>query len=310
MATAVDSVPGHHSRTKESENYDLRFDDDAKLRLAQQNAVTRELMGGSFLPSEEIIRLRAIAETGKHPRIADIGTGPGDWMFDVRAQLREAGIDAVLHGYDLFPVHFPPEEKQVAEDLSFYQLNIHQKETFPKLDEGYDLVHLRYLSIVITEKQWESAFNNCTSMLKPGGTMMWEEILFDQFIISDRAKYPHANKIFDIGVSMFKQLGMLLNCGPKLNPLFQNNFNNVLKDEFTTKALEERWQRLQAQNMYMVTREMVVKWLERGDAALKQLGLSSVEEGNELAQLSMQDYQNGCLTNMSICRWIGEDFVV
>ncbi|KAK6538941.1 hypothetical protein TWF694_010492 [Orbilia ellipsospora] len=310
MAMAVQSQPIQHQHSREYEKYELRFDDDAKLRLKQQNSVTRELLGGSFLPNNEIERLRSIAASGKRPRIADIGTGPGDWMFSVRAELRAANINAIIDGYDLFPAHFPSLEEQKAEDITFSQLNIHDKDTFPDLEEGYDLVHVRYLTICITREQWDGAFDNCISILKPEGTLMWEEIFFDRFKINDREKYQGATRIFDAGMELFLSHGMPINCGPKLTSLFKTHFKKLDQEEYSTSNLDEGWQRLQAKNMYMVTREMLLKSLEKGAAGLKEWRLGSMEEGRELARTSLTDYQNGCLTNMDLGRWIGTGLVV
>ncbi|KAK6526910.1 hypothetical protein TWF281_010106 [Arthrobotrys megalospora] len=310
MSAAVASAHSHTSRLSEGEKYYLRFDDDAKLRLAQQNRVTRELMGGSFLSSKVVSHLQSIKDSGRRPRICDIGTGPGDWLFDVQSQLKGLDIHPVLHGYDLFPIHFPTKEEQDAKDVQFFKLNIHDKETFPALVEKYDFVHLRYLSIVIVGAQWEPAFKNCLTLLQPGGILLWEEILFDEFEMSDRTQYPYAAKIFDMGVAMFVRHGLLLNCSPKLNPLFETHFRMTSREKFSTTNLDEDWQRLQAKNMYMVTREMLTKKLEGGGrAAAEELNFESVEEANKVADLSMEDYKKGCLTNMTIGQWIGEGYV-
>ncbi|KAF3197661.1 hypothetical protein TWF106_009919 [Orbilia oligospora] len=306
------SAHSHMSRSTDDEKYYLRFDDDAKLRLSQQNRVTRELMGGRFLSDKVVSHLQAISDSGRRPRICDIGTGPGDWMFDTQTQLRSLDIQPIFHGYDLFPIHFPSKEEQESKDVYFYKLNIHDKSTFPELlAEKYDLVHVRYMSIVIVKQQWEGAFVNCLGLLEPDGVMIWEEILFDEFEMSDRSEYPHAAKIFDMGVAMFIRNGLLLNCSPKLTPLFKNNFQQSTQIKFSTTNLNEDWQRLQAKNMYMVTREMLMKKLEaagkEGEAA-EELGFGSADEAVKTADLSMEDYRKGCLTNMTICQWIGEGF--
>ncbi|KAK6508310.1 hypothetical protein TWF506_010405 [Arthrobotrys conoides] len=308
MSAAVAPAHSHTSRLAEGEKYYLRFDDDAKLRLAQQNRVTRELMGGSFLSDKVVSHLQAIKDSGRRPRICDIGTGPGDWMFDIQTQLQSLDIQPILHGYDLFPIHFPPKEEQESKDVYFYELNIHDKSTFPELAEKYDVVHIRYLSIVIVGHQWEGAFENCLGLLEPGGVMMWEEILFDEFEMSDRFEYPYAAKIFDMGVAMFVRHGLLLNCSPKLTPLFKTNFQKSAQTKFSTTNLDEDWQRLQAKNMYMVTREMLMKKLEGGEEAARELGFGSMNEAIKTADLSMEDYRKGCLTNMTICQWVGEGF--
>ncbi|KAF3134209.1 hypothetical protein TWF594_003882, partial [Orbilia oligospora] len=247
--------------------------------LSQQNRVTRELMGGKFLSDKVVSHLQAISDSGRRPRICDIGTGPGDWMFDTQTQLRSLDIQAIFHGYDLFPIHFPSKEEQESKDVYFYKLNIHDKGTFPEfLVEKYDVVHVRYMSIVIVGQQWEGAFGNCLGLLEPGGVMIWEEILFDEFEMSDRSEFPHAARIFDMGVAMFIRNGLLL--------------------------------KIQAKNMYMVTREMLMKKLEAAgkEEAAEELGFGSADEAVKTADLSMEDYRKGCLTNMTICQWIGEGF--
>ncbi|KAF3166978.1 hypothetical protein TWF225_000658 [Orbilia oligospora] len=313
MSTAVasSSVHSHMGRSPDDEKYYLKFDDDAKLRLSQQNRVTRELMGGKFLSDKVVSHLRAISDSGRRPRICDIGTGPGDWMFDTQTQLRSLDIQAIFHGYDLFPIHFPSKEEQESKDVYFYKLNIHDKGTFPELlVEKYDVVHVRYMSIVILGQQWEGVFGNCLGLLEPGGVMIWEEILFDEFEMSDRLEFPHAARIFDMGVVMFIRNGLLLNCSPKLTPLFETNFPQSTQTRFSTTNLNEDWQRLQAKNMYMVTREMLMKKLEAAgkEEAAEELGFGSADEAVKTADLSMEDYRKGCLTNMTICQWIGEGF--
>ncbi|KAK6348993.1 hypothetical protein TWF730_009753 [Orbilia blumenaviensis] len=314
MSTSVDSPSTHpHKRDLgESEKYYLKFDDDAKTRLAQQNRVTRELMGGTFLPPKVVSHLKSVHESGRRPRVCDIGTGPGDWLFDVQSQLQTHDIDPVLHGYDLFPVHFPTKEEQDARNVQFFEMDIHDKSTYPKEGGKYDVVHLRYLSIVIMEGQWEGVFEGCLGLLEPGGVMMWEEIMFDEFEMSDRTEYPHAARVFDTGIKMFVRHRLLLNCSPKLTPLFTTHFSssNTTVEKFSTTKLDKDWQRLQAKNMYMVLREMLSKKLEGGvgsggEGAARELGFGSVKEATEVVDLSMGDYQRGCLTNMTVGRWVG-----
>ncbi|RVD87295.1 uncharacterized protein DFL_001536 [Arthrobotrys flagrans] len=87
---------------------------------------------------------------------------------------------------------FPPEEKSKAEDISTHELNIYTKEQFIP-PEKYDLIHIRYLSAAVGPEQWDGAFYNYMSILKPGGRFTWEELLLEKMSINDLAKW--ANKL-------------------------------------------------------------------------------------------------------------------
>ncbi|KAF3922870.1 hypothetical protein AA313_de0206163 [Arthrobotrys entomopaga] len=152
----------NEEEAKDYANYTLGVDDDAQKRLVLQSSITREMMG--ILPPSVVEHLKSISKNGECPRIADVGTGPGNWLFDVRGQLRKEGINALLDGYDLYPSLFPSEEKQKAEDINFHELNIHTRENFESIG-NYDVMHIRYLSAGIGPEQWDTAFDNCLSVL-------------------------------------------------------------------------------------------------------------------------------------------------
>ncbi|KAK6506235.1 hypothetical protein TWF506_011155 [Arthrobotrys conoides] len=284
---------------KDYAEYTLGVDDDAVKRLVLQSAITREMMK-ILLPEKVISHLRSISGRGEQPRIADIGTGPGNWLFDIRAQLREEGINAILDGYDLYPAMFPPEEKSKAEDINLSELNIHTKEQFIPL-EKYDLIHIRYLSAAIGPEQWDGAFDNCISILKPGGIFIWEELLLEKMTINDPTKWKNVLAVFKLNWSILRRNDV----DPKLSSLFSTKLEETTKEEFTTQSLPEKGQRMQAANMSMATKELVDRAVEHGEAVVKHLGLESAEQLQEMLKLAQQDFREGCVLHMPVNRWTG-----
>ncbi len=78
-------------------------------------------------------------------KIADIGTGTGIWLFDLKGQLPP---DAQLHGFDVSDAQFPPSQ-WVPENVELRTINPFQ-ELPEEFAEQYDVVHLR-LFISMTE---------------------------------------------------------------------------------------------------------------------------------------------------------------
>ncbi|KAK6352889.1 hypothetical protein TWF696_004890 [Orbilia brochopaga] len=286
---------------KDYAEYTLATGDEAGQRLELQSNITRQMLG-KVLPQQVISHLRSVAEKGQRPRICDIGTGPGHWLFDARAQLREEGINAVLDGYDVHPELFPPEEKRKAEDVSFGELNIHQREHFvPLMKSKYDFVHVRYLSVAVGPDQWDGAIESCLSILKPGGIFIWEEILLEKMELVDPEKWTNVLRMFKLNWSILRRNDV----EPKLTSLFNSNLENVTQENFTTKDLNEEWQRHQALNMSMACKELVDKAIEIGEPAIKFVGLDSAEELQEVLRLAQQDFKNGALLHMPVNRWMG-----
>ncbi|TGO34624.1 hypothetical protein BHYA_0189g00120 [Botrytis hyacinthi] len=101
--------------------------------------------------------------------IADIGTGTGLFL----SQLAQEYPDAILHGFDISPKLFPPQES-LSPQVSLSVLNI--KETPPPFTHNkYDLIHIRPLATGINPTEWKPIVQNLLKLLKPGGAIQWEE---------------------------------------------------------------------------------------------------------------------------------------
>ncbi|KAJ6263693.1 hypothetical protein Dda_2262 [Drechslerella dactyloides] len=300
MAT-TDDIQREEATTKDYAEYTLATGIEAGQRLELQSNITRQMLG-RVLPQQIVSHLRSVAKKGHRPRVCDIGTGPGHWLFDARAQLREDDINAVLDGYDIHQELFPPEEKRKAEDVSFGELNIHQQEHFiPLMKSKYDVVHVRYLSVAVGPDQWDGAVENCLSILKPGGIFVWEEILLEKMELIDPEKWTNVLRMFKLNWSILRRNDV----EPKLTSLFNDNLEGVTQENFITKDLNEKWQRLQALNMSMASKELVEKAVEIGEPAIKFVGLDSAEELQEILRLTQQDFNNGAMLHMPVNRWMG-----
>ncbi|TGO25864.1 hypothetical protein BPAE_0071g00350 [Botrytis paeoniae] len=101
--------------------------------------------------------------------LADIGTGTGLFL----SQLAQGYPDAILHGFDISPNLFPPQET-LSPQVSLSVLNI--KETPPSsLHDKYDIIHIRLLAAGINSTEWKPIVQNLLKLLKPGGAIQWEE---------------------------------------------------------------------------------------------------------------------------------------
>ncbi|KAI9147992.1 N-methyltransferase tcpN [Paramyrothecium foliicola] len=104
------------------------------------------------------------------PRIADVGTGNGIWLLSALEQLP---IGAELYGFDLDPLKFP--STIARPNLTFQKQDV--LSPFPTHLQGtFDLVHVRLLFFAMRVQDWEVAINNMTTLLKPGGWLLWEEL--------------------------------------------------------------------------------------------------------------------------------------
>ena len=126
------------------------------------------LTGGRLLPGHILDHLLAL---GRPPAVADIATGTGIWLKSLATQLPERSR---LDGFDFVTTKFhPPSELPAGVRLQFGNAF----EPFPeKLQETYDLVHVRLLGSGLRSEQWALVANNLRTLLRPGGYLFWEDV--------------------------------------------------------------------------------------------------------------------------------------
>ncbi|KAK7740492.1 hypothetical protein SLS53_005335 [Cytospora paraplurivora] len=101
-------------------------------------------------------------------RVADIGTGTGIWLFDLRDSVDPS---ARLEGFDISFDAAPPTET-LPSNVSFRHWDV--KEELPEDLVGvFDIVHVRFFSFVLLVDQVPLVVERLFKMLKPGGYLQW-----------------------------------------------------------------------------------------------------------------------------------------
>lgn len=132
-------------------------------RLDFQNEFFRHLTHGSLL--HPCIPLNEVSA------VADVGSGTGAWIQDVALSLR--GAPEATHqcrkkqefvGFDISPNQFPAADTNL-DGLNFVVHDITAR--FPKEYHGkFDVVHIRFLSYALKERDLTVALENVTEILR------------------------------------------------------------------------------------------------------------------------------------------------
>ncbi|KAK2604077.1 hypothetical protein N8I77_007036 [Diaporthe amygdali] len=129
-------------------------------------------------------------------RVADVGTGTGIWLLDVREL---AAPTARLEGFDISLATVPPAET-LPSNVRFRHWDV--KQDLPQdLVGAFDIVHLRSLSFVLLNSQVPDVVERLFKMLKPGGYLQWSEPDFGS-VRTDKTrpenKTEHLSELFNL----------------------------------------------------------------------------------------------------------------
>ncbi|KAJ0114166.1 hypothetical protein J7T55_008001 [Diaporthe amygdali] len=129
-------------------------------------------------------------------RVADVGTGTGIWLLDVREL---AAPTARLEGFDISFDAVPPAET-LPSNVKFRHWDV--KQDLPEdLVGAFDIVHLRSLSFVLLNSQVPNVVERLFKMLKPGGYLQWGEPDFKS-VRTDKTrpenKTEHLSELFNL----------------------------------------------------------------------------------------------------------------
>ena len=113
----------------------------SSLRLNFQHHLLRELLGFSIHP--EIV---SNATLPPNPKIADVGTGTGQWLVDVSHEIPSAELD----GFDISKDQFPSKD-WLPSQISLHELDI-TKPIPSSLEGKYDLVHVQLFLCVVQKE--------------------------------------------------------------------------------------------------------------------------------------------------------------
>ncbi|KAJ6093571.1 S-adenosyl-L-methionine-dependent methyltransferase [Penicillium sp. IBT 16267x] len=148
--------------------YALHRNYHSSARLNAQNHLWREALGYSLHPCIGL-------SPDSAPRIADIGTGTGIWMMDVKREYPAAQID----GFDISLAQCPPPE-WLPDGVRLRELDLY--EPLPvELVGIYDVVHLRLFFVVIRNDDPDPVLQNLLRMLSTHYAFRWVPSLPDLF---------------------------------------------------------------------------------------------------------------------------------
>lgn len=110
----------------------------ASLRLNFQHHLLRELLGYSIHPG-----ILSNGTLPPNPKIADVGTGTGQWLVDVSHEIPSAQLD----GFDISKNQFP-SKAWLPSQISLSELDI-TKPIPSSLEGNYDVVHIQLFLCVV-----------------------------------------------------------------------------------------------------------------------------------------------------------------
>ncbi|KAL3468098.1 hypothetical protein BJX64DRAFT_273628 [Aspergillus heterothallicus] len=106
----------------------------------------------------------------ENARITNIATGTGIWPISLSLTLPKS---VHLTGFDITNAQFPPRE-WLPDNVRLEKLDI----LAPVLEElrgSYDVVAIRFFSLIVKDNDVGTLLGNLLSLLKPGGYLQWIE---------------------------------------------------------------------------------------------------------------------------------------
>ncbi|OGE46704.1 hypothetical protein PENARI_c118G09639 [Penicillium arizonense] len=147
-------------------------------RLNKQHQFIAKIIGG---PINNTIPLDSLTA------IADVGTGTGVWLEEVRQLMNETcpDIQRVYQGFDISDAQFPYFSENTRFEIHDILL------PFPSNHiNRYDLINMRLLVGAIKESDFAVAIQNLITMLKPGGYLQWTEFELNSHFQGNSAEFP------------------------------------------------------------------------------------------------------------------------
>ncbi|KAH9908174.1 hypothetical protein F4778DRAFT_798173 [Xylariomycetidae sp. FL2044] len=159
----MSSDPVAEDTPKATDSYALLRDCNANSRLTAQHYLWKDLLG--FLVHPDIpVRATDL-------KIADVATGNGIWLHDF-AHDKPPSIE--LHGFDVSLDQVGPKPWLPA-NINMHTWNIFEEP--PARFMGYfDVVHVRLITVVVQNNDPRPVLANLRKLLKPGGSLQWDEV--------------------------------------------------------------------------------------------------------------------------------------
>ncbi|KAL4735037.1 hypothetical protein BDV11DRAFT_196930 [Aspergillus similis] len=235
-----------------AEIYPLARDEAESRRLNEQHKLLVDFTEGPIDSSVPLEKITAVA---------DVATGTGIWLSDVRKLLvdRAGERPRYFHGFDISAAQFPPAvegiELTVQDIFKPFPVEHHNR---------YDLVNVRLLVLAFSESEYEKAVQNLLTILKPGGYLQWGEMDFSATATDDPRVAPAADSWLKFcGLNNFSQ------CAPKaVQKAYQDaGLLNIINRPFFPRKRGDLLQRMQKWQTQFFTTVVSLILLKTGQAA-------------------------------------------
>ncbi|KAJ7658269.1 S-adenosyl-L-methionine-dependent methyltransferase [Mycena polygramma] len=150
--------------------YAILPDTPEKERLAKQYAMKQATYGWTKAVPDAI-------DLSRINTVLDIGAGTCIWALHLASareiNARREGV--TIHACDIDTGFFPPAEVTQKMGIKTFQQDM--TKPFPDEYHGvFDLVHMSFVFLCLTEDGWKTVLANIQKLLKPGGLVMLDEI--------------------------------------------------------------------------------------------------------------------------------------
>ncbi|KAJ7608936.1 S-adenosyl-L-methionine-dependent methyltransferase [Mycena polygramma] len=148
-----------------------------KERLAKQYAMKQAVYGWTTAVPDAI-------DLSQIKTVLDIGAGTCIWALDLASapEISARREDVTIHACDIDAGFFPPAA--VTEEMGIKTFQQDMTKPFPDEYHGvFDLVHMSFVFLCLTEDGWKTVLANIEKLLKPGGRVMLDEldpVLFEE----------------------------------------------------------------------------------------------------------------------------------
>ncbi|KAH8705049.1 putative LaeA-like methyltransferase [Talaromyces proteolyticus] len=267
----------------ENEYYLLGRNSVETQRLDEQHNFLTDLCGGSLIS-------KSISED-KIFSIADVATGTGVWLRDVKAHLDSThptgpSKPRYYHGFDLSDAQYPTNQGLDGINYSLHDC----LKPFPvEHHNRYDLVHVRLLVAAIKETEFKLIVANLKPLLKRGGYLQWEDLDLKSFLTSHEPKYDSFPTIQTLRLCIETQIGY--DASPHVpetvaDAARENGFADVIHILYNTKDRPEM-------------AEQVLNWVSKVMAPLLRaiLGRTGRAKNEEDLQAHTQSHLDGLRTS-------------
>lgn len=164
----------HHFFEEEENTYLLDPESEQEMaRLDRQGRLVTQVVG-LLPPSIDPFHFPSLRSGQHRPRVLDIGCGTGNWALDLGAKYRHLSIDALDISQRMVAYASAEAESRELPNVTFRVMNA-LKPLVAFADETFDLINIRIAVGFIPRGKWQTLFQECWRLLRPGGLLLSTE---------------------------------------------------------------------------------------------------------------------------------------